>query len=221
MIRILILALILFPSTLSAQDAVKREEHQMHGLHNDPKAYIGSLEDPKRDAYQKPHEVMTALNLNPGEVIADIGAGSGYFTFRLAHQVGAKGKIFAVDISPDMILHINRRIRELKATNVVSILAEPDDPLLPDQSVNRFFFSDSWHHIENQTKYLALMKRMLKPRGEIVMIDFHKKESPIGPPLKMRIAREDLIKHMETHRFRLTKEHTFLPYQYFLVFAPK
>ncbi|HEX9264391.1 MAG TPA: methyltransferase domain-containing protein [Candidatus Binatia bacterium] len=221
MIRILILALILFPSTLSAQDAVKRDEREMHGLHNDPKAYIGSLDDPKRDAYQKPHEVLTALNLKPGEVIADIGAGSGYFTFRLAHQVGAKGKIYAVDVSPDMILHVNRRIREEKTTNVVSILADADDPLLPDRSVNRFFICEVWHHVENQTKYLSLMKKMLKPAGEVVMIDFHKKELPFGPPLQMKIAREDLIKQLESNGFRLANEHTFLPYQYFLVFAPK
>jgi ubiquinone/menaquinone biosynthesis C-methylase UbiE len=69
----------------------------------------------------------------------------------LAHHVGDRGKVYAVDISPDMIRHINRRIRELKAKNVVSILADPDDPLLPEASVDRFFFSDSWHHIENQT----------------------------------------------------------------------
>jgi len=93
MLRAFLFALILFPFTLLAQDAVKRDEHQMHGLHNDPKSYIGSLEDPKRDAYQKPHEVLTALNLKPGEVIADIGAGSGYFTFRLSHFVGDKGKV--------------------------------------------------------------------------------------------------------------------------------
>ena len=221
MIRVFLIALILSPAFLWAQDAVKRDEHQMHGLHNDPKAYIGSLEDPKRDAYQKPHEVLTALNIKPGEIVADIGAGSGYFTFRLAHFVGVKGKVYAVDVSPDMILHINRRIRALKATNVVSILADPDDPLLPDRSVNRFFFSDSWHHIENQPKYLALMKKMLKPGGEVVMIDFHKKESPLGPPIQMRIARKDLIKQMEANGFRLAKEHTFLPYQYFLLFAPK
>jgi ubiquinone/menaquinone biosynthesis C-methylase UbiE len=151
-------------------------------------------------------------------VIADIGAGSGYFTFRFSHFVGDKGKIYAVDVSPDMILHINRRIRELKVNNVVSILADPDDPLLPDRSINRFFFSESWHHIENQTKYLSLMKRMLKPGGEIVMIDFHKRDLPVGPPPEMRIAREDVIKQMEKNGFRLAKEHTFLPYQYFLIF---
>jgi arsenite methyltransferase len=217
----LLLTLLILPVAAMPQDAIKRDENQMHSLHRDPKAYIGALEDPKRDAYQKPHEVLTALGLKPGEVIADIGAGSGYFTFRLAHHVGDKGKIYAVDVSPDMVLHINRRIRELKAANVVSILADPDDPLLPDASVNRFFFSDSWHHIDNQTKYLALMKKMLKPAGEIVMIDFHKKDLPVGPPMQMKIAREDLIKQMESNGFRLAKEHTFLPYQYFLVFVPK
>lgn len=217
----LVIILLLLPVAGAAQDAIKRDEHQMHQLHQDPKSYIGALEDPQRDAYQKPHEVLSALRLKPGEAIADIGAGSGYFTFRLSHFVGEKGKIYAVDVSPDMILYINRRMRDLKVNNVISILADPDDPLLPDRAVNRFFFSESWHHIENQTKYLALMKRMLKPGGEVVMIDFHKRELPIGPPLEMRIAREDLIKQMEKNGFRLAKEHTFLPYQYFLVFMPK
>ena len=210
---------LLFSLASWAQDAVKRDKHQMHRLHRDPKSYIEALEDPKRDAYQKPREVMTALGLKSGEIIADIGAGSGYFTFRLAQPVGDKGRIYAVDVSPDMILHINRRVRELKATNVVSILADPDDPLLLDASIDRFFFSDSWHHIEAQTKYLSLVKRMLKPGGEVVMIDFHKKDLPVGPPLQMKIAREDVIRQMETNGFRLAKEHTFLPYQYFLVFV--
>ena len=214
-------SLLLLAISAHGQDAIKHDDHQMHKLHRDPKAYIGALEDPKRDAYQKPHEVVHALGLKPGEVIADIGAGSGYFTFHLARHVGEKGKVYAVDISPDMILHVNRRIRDANATNVVSVLADPADPLLPDQSVNRFFICDVWHHVENQTKYLSLMKKMLKPGGEVIMIDFHKKELPFGPPLQMKIAREDLIKQMETNGFRLTKEHTFLPHQYFLVFAPK
>jgi len=220
-LSLLLILLMALPSAVHAQDAVKRDDRQMHRLHGDPKAYIGALEDPKRDAYQKPHEVIHALNLKSGEVIADIGAGSGYFTFHLARHVGDKGKVYAVDVSPDMILHINRRIRELKAINIVTLLADPDDPLLPDRSVNRFFFSDSWHHIENQSKYLSLMKRMLKPGGEIVMIDFHKKELPVGPPMQMKIAREDLIKQLDGNGYRLTKEHSFLPYQYFLVFVPR
>src|SRR5689334_20528962 len=160
---LLCLTLVILRLSVAAQDAVPRDEHEMHRLHNDPKAYIGALEDPKRDAYQKPQEVMTALAIKPDEVIADIGAGSGYFTFRLAQHVGGKGKIYAVDVSPDMILHINRRIRELHMSNVVTVLSDSDDPLLPVRSIDRFFFTESWHHIENQTKYLELMKRMLKP----------------------------------------------------------
>jgi arsenite methyltransferase len=216
---LLCLTLVILRLSVAAQDAVPRDEHEMHRLHNDPKAYIGALEDPKRDAYQKPQEVMTALAIKPGEVIADIGAGSGYFTFRLAQHVGGKGKIYAVDVSPDMILHINRRIRELHMSNVVTVLSDSDDPLLPDRSIDRFFFSESWHHIENQTKYLALMKRMLKPAGQVVMIDFQKKDLPVGPPLQMKIAKEDLIKQMQRHGFRLQEEYTFLPYQYFLIFT--
>lgn len=219
--RFALLALLLFPLQVPAQDATKRDAHQMHRMHSDPKAYIGALEDPGRDAYQKPHEVLSALGLKAGEVIADIGAGSGYFTFRLAHHVGNKGHVYAVDVSPDMILHVNRRIRELKVTNVSSILADPDDPLLADAAVDRFFFCNSWHHIENQKKYLMLIKRMLRPGGQVVMIDFQKKEMPLGPPQEMKIAREDLIQQMGNNGFRLVKEYKFLPYQYFLVFAVK
>ncbi|HVO94005.1 MAG TPA: methyltransferase domain-containing protein [Terriglobales bacterium] len=218
---ILVFALAIMSTAVCAQDVLKRDPRTMHELHNDSKTYISALEDPQRDDYQKPHEVLAALKIKPGEVVADIGAGSGYFTFRLSHFVGAKGKIYAVDVSPDMIKHINRRIRETKTTNVVSVLADSDDPLLADRSVDRFFICDVWHHIENQKKYLELMKGMLKPGGEIVVIDFHKKELPFGPPMEMKIAKEDMIKQFTTNGFRIAKEHSFLPYQYFLVFAPK
>src|SRR5207247_4772933 len=89
----------------------------------------------------------------------------------------------------------------------------PDDPLLLDASVDRFFICDTWHHIDDQAKYLALMRRMLRPGGQVAMIDFQKRELPVGPPLAMKIAREDLIKQMEGAGFRLAGEHTFLPYQ--------
>jgi ubiquinone/menaquinone biosynthesis C-methylase UbiE len=90
-----------------------------------------------------------------------------------------------------------------------------------DASIDRFFFCDTWHHIENQTQYLALMKKMLKPGGQVIMIEFHKKEMPVGPPVEMKIAREDVVRQMETNGFKLAKEHTFLPYQYFLIFTLK
>jgi ubiquinone/menaquinone biosynthesis C-methylase UbiE len=201
----------------SAQDPQVRSHEQMHQLHRDPKAYIAMLEDPARDAYQKPQEVMGALDLREGEVIVDIGSGSGYFTLRLAAQVGERGRVYGVDIDPDMVRHLNRRLRDAGLRNVHVILADPDDPLVPEP-VDRFLIVDTWHHVEDQARYLGLMRKLLKPGGQVIMIDFQKRELPLGPPLAMKIAREDLVRQMEASGFRLAKEHTFLPYQYFLVF---
>ena len=193
---------------------------EMHTLHTNPDAYIKALEDPARDAYQKPHEVMQALDVKDGEIIADIGAGSGYFALRLARHVGAGGHVYAVDVSPDMTRFLNERIRDAKLLNISTILAKPDDPLLP-RPVNRFLIVDVWHHIADQPSYLALMKKSLTPGGEVIMIDFQKKDIPVGPPTDMKMAREDLVAQMQANGFVLAKEHTFLPYQYFLVFRAK
>ncbi len=209
------LALCVLPTAAAGQ--APRSEHEMHRLHGDAKAYMAALDDPKRDAYQKPHEVIEALGVTEGEIIADIGAGSGYFAFRLAQHVGKSGHVYAVDISPDMIRRLHERARDTAALNVSPILARPDDPLLP-QAVNRFVIVDVWHHVADQSGYLAVMKKLLKPGGQVVMIDFHKRELPVGPPPGMKIAREDLIQQMQKHGFRVAEEHTFLPYQYFIVF---
>jgi ubiquinone/menaquinone biosynthesis C-methylase UbiE len=209
------------PVLLLAQENPQHASHDTHNLLPDSKAYIARLEDPKRDEYQKPHQVISALNLKEGEVVADIGAGSGYFTFRLARHVGDTGRVYAVDVNPEMIVHLNRRIRELKVKNVVSWLAPSDDPLLAEASIDRFFICNTWHHIEHHDQYLALLRKMLKPGGEIVMVDFKKVATPLGPPLEMRIDRADLVKEMEMNGFRVEADHTLLPYQYFLVFKVK
>jgi cyclopropane fatty-acyl-phospholipid synthase-like methyltransferase len=203
-----------------AQETKPLSMEEVHRLHQDSKAYIAMLEDPARDAYQKPHEVITALDLKAGEVIADIGSGSGYFTLRLAAHVGDSGRVYGVDIDPEMVRHLNRRVRDAGLRNVRTLLAAPDDPFLPEP-VDRFLIVDVWHHVEAPGPYLALMRKLLKPGGQVIMIDFHKKDLPLGPPLAMKIAREDLIRQMETNGFRLVKENTFLPYQYFLVFEAK
>jgi len=195
--------------------------HEMHRRHHDPSAYMAALDDPARDEYQRPGEVVRALAFREGEVVADVGSGTGYFTVRFARAVGESGRVYAVDVSPDMIRHLNRRLRDEGIRNVVTVLSDPDDPLLPDGSVDRFVIVDTWHHIDEPTAYLALLKKMLKPGGQVVMIDFQKGELPFGPPPEMKIARDDLIQQMEASGFHLAREHTFLPYQYFLVFAPE
>ncbi len=120
-----------------------------------------------------------------------------------------------------MIVHLNRRVRDLQLNNVVTILCPPDDPLLPDAAIDRFFICDTWHHIGDHPHYLALLKRMLTPGGQVIMIDFKKEKTPVGPPMEMRIAREDLVREMETNGFRVAAEHAFLEYQYFISFDLK
>jgi ubiquinone/menaquinone biosynthesis C-methylase UbiE len=216
----LISAMVIAGTTAFVVAQQTKSMQEMHRMHSDPTAYIKALDDPARDAYQKPHEVMEALAVREGEVIADIGSGTGYFSLRMARHVGATGHVYGVDVSADMVKHLNARIRDAKLTNITTILAEPNDPLLPRQ-VNRFLIVDVWHHIEDQPGYLAKMKASLLPGGEVVMIDFHKRDMPVGPPVEMKIAREDLVNQMESNGFTLAKEHTFLPYQYFLVFKVK
>jgi arsenite methyltransferase len=196
-------------------------KEQIEKMHKDPKAYIAMLENPQRDAGQKPDEVIAALDLKLGETLADIGAGSGYFSFRLARKVGDTGRVYAVDIISDMILFMNRTIRDKKIKNVTTILSDPDDPLLADASINRFFICNTWHHIQNRSRYMALMKKMLKPGGQVIILDYKKKQLPVGPPPEMKRTRREVISEMEAGEFKLAKDHDFLPYQYFLVFAVK
>jgi ubiquinone/menaquinone biosynthesis C-methylase UbiE len=210
---------LLLPPALCAQTRPMTME-EMHKLHQDSKAYIALLDDPARDAYQKPHEVVMALALKEGERIADMGAGSGYSSLRFARHVGAGGQVLAVDINPDMIVHLNQRIRDARLENIRTILALPDDPLLADSSVDRLFICETWHHIENHPQYLARLKKILKPGAQVIIIDFQKKPMPVGPPAEMRVAREDVVGEFEQNGFRLAKEHSFLPYQYFLIFTP-
>lgn len=211
---------VLLPAVLFGQGTPKpKTAEEIHRMHQDSKAYISMLESPQRDAEQKPDEVIAALGLKQGETVADIGAGSGYFTFRFARQVGNTGRIFAVDTSPDMILHMNRRIRDLKLNNVVTVLSAPDDPLLQDNSVNRIFICNTWHHLENRSRYLGLMKKILKPGGQVIIVDYKKRALPVGPPPEMKIAKREVIKEIESGGFKLKQEHDSLPYQYFLVFT--
>jgi arsenite methyltransferase len=167
---------------LAFQDSYgQRSKEQIEKIHQDPKAYIAMLENPQRDAEQKPDEVIAALDLKAGETLADIGAGSGYFSFRFARKLGDSGRVYAVDINSDMILYMNRYIRDKKVKNVTTILSAPDDPLLQDASINRFFICDTWHHIQNRPQYIALMKKMLKPGGQIIIVDYKRSSCRWAP----------------------------------------
>lgn len=198
--------------------AAAQTAHQHHppGSISD---YIRSLEDPERDGWQKPDRVVRTLGLRPGNVVADLGAGSGYFTVRLARAVGSEGKVYAVDIEPEMLRYIENRATEEHLGNIQTVLAKPDDPSLPEASLDMVFICDTLHHIANRDRYFPLLAKTLKPGGRLVNIDFHKRPLPFGPPLEMKIAETEMAREAERAGFRLAKKYSYLKYQYFLVFT--
>ncbi|MBI4908851.1 MAG: methyltransferase domain-containing protein [Acidobacteria bacterium] len=185
--------------------------HQHHPP-RDAAEYAKVLENPERDAWQKPHEVIMALKIRPDEVIADLGAGSGYFSRRLANHAGT---VYAVDIDPKLLAMVEKA----GAKNVKTVLATADDPKLPPASVDTVFICDVLHHIENRPGYYAKLAKALKPGGRIVNIDFYKKKLPIGPPEAMKLSEEQVIGEFAAAGFKKTAQHGMLPYQYFLVFG--
>ena len=186
--------------------------HQHHPPSSDEYAKV--LEDPSRDEWQKPHDVVMALNLKPTDSVADIGAGSGYFARRLALHAG---RVYAVDIDEKLL----GLVRAKAPANLETIVAAPDDPHLPPRSIDMVFFCDVLHHIENRPAYYAKLARALKPGGRIVVIDFYKKDLPVGPPPSMKLADQEVIAEFQKAGFALSKRLNSLPYQYFLFFEQR
>jgi arsenite methyltransferase len=186
--------------------------HQHHPPSSDEYAKV--LDDPSRDEWQKPHDVVMALNLKPAESIADIGAGTGYFARRFANHAG---KVYAVDIDEKLLAIAGNHA----PANLKTMVAAPDDPRLPRRSVDTVFFCDVLHHIENRPAYYAKIAEALKPGGRVVVIDFHEKPLPVGPPPSMKLSDNAVIEEFQRAGFKLSKRLDTLPYQYFLFFEKR
>jgi SAM-dependent methyltransferase len=175
------------------------------------------FDDPARDAWQKPHEVIVALGLAPEASVADIGSGTGYFAVRLAHRV-PKGRVYGVDTEPGMVKHLAERAKREGLANLVSLAGAPDDPRLPAK-VDLILMVDVYHHIAAREEYFRKLLASLKPGGRIAIIDF-RVEAPMGPPKRERISGERVRAELGRAGYALAEEHGFLPNQYFLVFRP-
>ena len=180
--------------------------------------YIHHLEDPQRNEWQKPEEVVAKLGLKAGDAVADLGAGSGYFTMRFAHAVGPTGKVYAIDVLPEMLDYVRQRAQMEGLKNIELVQAAPHDPKLAAASVDMIFICDTLHHIDDRPTYYPLLVKALRPGGRLVNVDFHKKPLPFGPPLEMKIDKPAMIEEAKSAGFRLIEDFDFLPYQYFLIF---
>jgi SAM-dependent methyltransferase len=196
---------------------------QEHGGHHqqrfqDAERWARVFDDPRRDAWQKPDEVIRALALAPDALVADIGSGTGYFAVRLARVV-ATGHVYGADVEPDMVRYLAERGRREGLANLTSVAAAFDDTKLP-QPVNLALVVNTYHHIAERPAYFGRLRQSLRPGGRVAIIDFLP-DAPEGPPRRARIPAAVVKEEMGRAGYDLATEHTFLPRQYFLVFAPR
>lgn len=175
-----------------------------------------------RAAWQLPQRTIESLRIRAGDQIADIGAGEGYFVFRLADAVGDNGRVYAVDIEEALVTQLEKQAKEKGYANVTAIKAHVDDPLLPDAEIDLVFFCDAYHHIENREMYFARLKKDLKPQGRVAVVDW--RAIPIAKllvPSGHWINIDSVLAEMASAGFTLEESHDFLPFHHFLVFRVK
>jgi predicted methyltransferase len=202
-----------FAVAVGAQ-APHTHQHEFSGAERWAKIF----DDPARDAWQKPHEVIQALELAADAVVADIGAGTGYFAVRLAHML-PRGRVHAVDVEPNMVKYLDERARKAGLANLTPVLATPSDPRLPEP-VDLALLVDVYHHIDGREAWFRKLASALKPGGAVAIIDFTL-DSPVGPPRSARVDAATVKAEMQRAGYVLAAEHRMLPHQYFVVFRPR
>ena len=177
------------------------------------------LDRPERAEWQKPDEVVSLLELRPGTVVADIGAGTGYFAFRIADEVGPAGKVYGVDLQPEMIDTLRGRVAEGGATNVVPVQSGPVDTTLPDAGVDLVFINNVTHEFDDLDAGLREHARILKPGGRLIVVDWKPDRTDVGPPPDHRLPPEKLIRAARAAGFSEAGSSDLLPNQYILFFS--
>jgi ubiquinone/menaquinone biosynthesis C-methylase UbiE len=177
----------------------------------------GWLERPEREDEEAPSRALDALELKPGMVVADIGAGSGYYASRIAKRIGPAGRVYATDIQPGMIDILNRRITSEGITNITTVLGGMDDPKLPPQSIDLAIMVDVYHELQQPQIFLQRLKDALKPGGRLVLLEFRKEDPkiPILEVHKMSVA--EVEQEMRAEGYEIEKVVGGLPWQHLIV----
>jgi ubiquinone/menaquinone biosynthesis C-methylase UbiE len=177
------------------------------------------LDRPERVQEEQPDRALDVLKLTPGSTVADVGAGSGYMTAKMARRVGPTGKVYGVDIQPEMITFLRQRISQERLTNIEPILGLPDDPRLPPSSVDLILMVDVYHECQEPQRMLRKMREALKPGGRLVLLEYRKEDPsiPIRPEHKMSVAEAKL--ELEAEGFTLSDVNESLPWQHILIFT--
>lgn len=173
--------------------------HGHPGFHkdfSDTQGFARAFDDPARDAWQRPAEVVELMRIEPGSVVADLGAGTGYFIGWLSRAVGEQGKVLALDVEPKMIEHLAQRAEQQGLRNVTPHLVPLDDPQLQPGSVSRVLIVNTWHHIDDRSRYAAKLAPALAAGGELWIVDFTL-DSDVGPPARFRLGPEQVLAELQ------------------------
>jgi ubiquinone/menaquinone biosynthesis C-methylase UbiE len=191
-------------------------EGHAHHRFEDAQSWAARFEDPARDAWQQPNEVIQALGLPPSAKLADIGSATGYFSVRFAKAL-PQGTVYGVDVESSMVDYLTKRAEAEKLTNLKVILGAFDDPKIPEP-VDCVLVVNTYHHIEDRPAYFGKLKRLLRPAGRIAIIDF-KKGSKRGPPDSEKIGPELVTQELGEAGFVPAQSWSFLSDQHFLSFT--
>jgi len=183
--------------------------------------YLWYLESADRYKWQKPDQVIEALELSEGDVIADIGAGGGYFIGKFSKRVGNRGHVYAVDVQDIMITLLKERVKKDNFDNVTVIKGRFETPMLPSKSVDIAFFSSVYKEISERIEYMKEVRKSLKREGKVAILEFYKDGGFAGPEYGDRIYESQVIEELEKAGFVLTRSFDFLPEEYFLLFGIK
>lgn len=188
---------------------------------SDVERWQAVFESPERFHWQRPGLVLRLLGIREGERIADLGAGTGYFTVLMAPLVGEEGKCYAVEVEPALVEHLNQREELRDNPAFAGVLAEFDDPKLPLDGLDLILTVNTWHHIEKRGSYQKHLASALVDGGRLAIVDWRKGgATTMGPPDEMRVSREEVIRELQDEGWKLQTESTALEHQYFLVFVP-
>jgi ubiquinone/menaquinone biosynthesis C-methylase UbiE len=175
-----------------------------------------------REKEERCSELLAALRLEPGQVVADVGCGNGFYTFKLAELVGEEGRVFAVDIQPEMLAMLEKEAERRGGLGTVeTILSTPADPLLPEQSVDLAFLVDVYHELSHPVEMLAALRRSLKPGGRIVIVEFRLEDPEVPIKLLHKMTKAQLVKELAANGFDAVEEFDELPWQHVVFFAPR
>jgi ubiquinone/menaquinone biosynthesis C-methylase UbiE len=202
---------------LALLTAPTEAQQRQHGRLFPPQD-LGLLEGPDRDAWQRPEQIMDHLGIAEGSVVADLGAGGGWFTIRLARRVGPNGRVYAQDIQPEMIGAIKRRVDREGLKNVDTVLGTTADPQLP-APVDVVLIVDTYHEMDDPQTLLRKVRASLKPGGRVGIVEFTKNGHGPGPSMEERADPERVIRDAQAAGLRLESRGNFLRYQYLLEFV--